>query len=118
MQQINITDGVIIPEITGTIQVKISFNEPLTTLDNLFEECTDLVKITLSKLNSSSIASMMYTFTDCTSLETVDFTSFSSSHVEKMEFLFAGCTNLVNIKGFEQLDTSSLNKTAGMFIEC
>ena len=118
LQQINITDGVIIPETTGTIQIKISFNEPLTTLDFMFEGCSDLVKIILSHLNSTLITSMIYTFTDCKSLETIDFTSFSSSNVEKMEFLFAGCSNLVNIKGFENLDTSSLQKTAGMFIEC
>ena len=84
----------------------------------MFEGCSDLVKIILSYLNSTSITSMIYTFTDCTNLETVDFTSFSSSNIEKMEFLFAGCSNLVNIKGFENLDTSSLQKTAGMFIEC
>jgi hypothetical protein len=40
-------------------------------------------------------------------LEIVDFTSFSSSKVEKMDFLFGGCKKLVNIKGFENLDTSS-----------
>ena len=118
LQQLDVTDGVIFPEITGTIQIKISFNESLTTLDFMFEGCTDLVKISLSNLNSPSITSMIYTFTDCTSLETVDFTSFYSSLVEKMDFLFGGCTNLVNLKGFENLDTSSLQKTAGMFLEC
>ena len=118
LEELNVTDGVIIPEITGTIQIKINFNESLTSLDFMFEGCTDLIKASLSKLISSSITSMIYTFTDCTNLETVDFTSFSSSKVEKMDFLFGGCNNLVNIKGFEQLDTSSLQKTAGMFIEC
>ena len=118
LQQIDVRDGIIIPETTGTIQIKIIFNEALTTLDYLFIGCSDLIKVDLSNLNSPSITSMIYTFTDCTSLVTVDFTSFVSSKVEKMEFLFGGCVNLVNIKGFEKLDTSSLTKTAGMFIEC
>ena len=118
LQQIDIRDGVIIPETTGTIQIKIIFNESLTSLDYLFQGCSDLIKVDLSKLNSPSITSMIYTFTDCTSLVTIDFTSFVSSKVEKMEFLFGGCVNLVNLKGFEKLDTSSLTKTAGMFIEC
>ena len=118
LQELNIRDGTIIPEITGTIQIKISFNESLITLDFMFEGCTDLIKVSLSNLNSTSITSMIYTFTGCSNLETVDFTSFSSSKVEKMDFLFGGCTNLVNIKGFEKLDTSSLQKTAGMFLEC
>ena len=118
LQQIDIRDGVIIPETTGTIQIKIIFNESLTSLDYLFQGCSDLIKVDLSKLNSPSITSMIYTFTDCSSLVTIDFTSFVSSKVEKMEFLFGGCVNLVNLRGFENLDTSSLTKTAGMFIEC
>ena len=118
LQELNNIDGVIIPEITETIQIKIIFNEYLTSLDFMFEGCSDLIKVSLSNLNSLSVTSMIYTFTDCTNLETVDFTYFSSSKVEKMDFLFGGCKNLVNIKGFENLDTSSLQKTSGMFLEC
>ena len=84
----------------------------------MFGKCSDLVAINLTNINSPSIASMIYTFPDCTNLETVDLTSFSSHYIKKMDFLFSGCTNLVNIKGFENLDTSSLKKTAGMFLDC
>ena len=35
-----------------------------------------------------------------------------------MDFLFSGCRNLVNIHGFENVDTSSLIKTAGIFLGC
>ena len=118
LQELNVTDGVIIPEITGIIEINIIFKVNLSSLDFLFEGCTDLIKINLSKINSSLIKSMIYTFTDCSSLKTVDLTSFDSSGIQKMEFLFGGCTNLENIKGFEKLNTSSLEKTAGMFIGC
>ena len=118
LKQADIFDGVIIPEETGKIQIKISFNTPLTSLDFMFEKCSDLVAINLTNINSPSITSMIYTFTDCTNLETVDLTSFSSHYIKKMDFLFSGCTNLVSIKGFENLDTSSLKKTAGMFLDC
>ena len=111
-------DGVIIPEDTGIIKIKIIFDLPLTSLDFMFEGCSNLVKISLSYLKSPNITSMIYTFTGCTSLETVDFTSFSSENIEKMDFLFGGCSNLVNIKGFEDLNTTNLQKTAGMFLEC
>ena len=118
LKQIKANNGFIIPETTGTIQIKISFNENLTNLDFMFEGCTDLIKVILSYLNSPFISSMIYTFTDCTNLETVDFTSFNSSQVKNMDFLFGGCTKLVNIKGLENLETFSLTKTAGMFLEC
>ena len=35
-----------------------------------------------------------------------------------MDFLFSGCRYLVNIHGFENVDTSSLIKTVGMFLGC
>ena len=118
LQDASITDGAIIPEITGTIQIQIIFNSSLNSLDFLFEGCTDLIKADLTNLNSPSLKSMIYTFTDCSNLVTVDLTSVDSSNIEKMEFLFGGCTNLENIKGFESLNTLSLQKTAGMFIGC
>ena len=118
LKEIIATDGVIIPETTGVIQIQIIFDQSLNSLDFLFERCTDLIKVDLTNLNSPSITSMIYTFTDCSNLETADLTSFNSSRVEKMEFLFGGCTHLVNLKGFENLNTSSLKKTAGMFIGC
>jgi len=118
LQQINIKDGIFIPEKNGNIQFNITFNESLTILDFMFEGCSNLIKINLSTLNSSNITSMMYTFTNCIQLEIVDFTSFQSSSITRMDFLFSGCSNLVNINGFEDLDTSSLIKTAGMFLGC
>ena len=84
----------------------------------MFERCIDLVKVNLTNINSPSITSMIYTFTDCVNLQVVDMTSFPSAHIKKMDFLFSGCVNLTNIKGFETLDTSSLVKTAGMFLDC
>ena len=88
LKEIIATDGVIIPETTGVIQIQIIFAQSLNSLDFLFERCTDLIKVDLTNLNSPSITSMIYTFTDCSNLETADLTSFNSSRIEKMEFLF------------------------------
>ena len=118
LEQLNITDGVYIPETDEKIEVKITFNSALTTLDFMFEGCSSLTKVSFSGLNSPDIKSMIYTFTNCENLQTVDFTSFQTSNVEKMDFLFSGCSNLVNIHGFEDLNTNSLIKTAGMFLGC
>lgn len=118
LQQINITDGIYIPDKDEKIQIKITFNESLTTLDFMFEGCDSLIKIDFTGLNSPNVTSMIYTFTNCEQLQTVDFTYFQSSNIEKMDFLFSGCSNLVNINGFENLNTSSLIKTAGMFLGC
>ena len=78
LEQINITDGIYIPQNDETIQIKITFNESLNTLDFMFEGCTSLIKIDLSELNTQNVTSMIYTFTNCEQLQTVNFTSFQS----------------------------------------
>ena len=47
LQEFNITDGVITPEITGTIQIKLIFKVSLTSLDFMFEGCSSLIKLSL-----------------------------------------------------------------------
>ena len=69
LKQINIKDGVFIPEKNGNIQFNITFNESLTILDFMFEGCSSLIKINLSALNTQNITSLMYTFTNCEQLE-------------------------------------------------
>ena len=61
LQQINITDGIYIPEKDEKIQIKITFDEALKTLDFMFEGCLSLIKINLSNLNSPNITNMIYT---------------------------------------------------------
>ena len=61
---------------------------------------------------------MIYTFTNCKNLQKVDFTLLQTSQVTSMDFIFAECSNLIELKGFENIDTSSVKKTAGMFINC
>ena len=62
LQELNVIDGIIIPEITGLIQYEIIINESITSLVFLFEGCQDLVKVDLSDLHSTNLTSMIYIF--------------------------------------------------------
>ena len=101
----------------GYTTIKVNFTNPLTNLDFMFDGCEDLVEVNLSRINSS-LDSMIYTFTNCINLQQVDLESVDTSNVTSMDFLFAGCENLLELRGFENLNTTSLKKTSGMFIDC
>jgi len=58
-----------------------------------------------------------YTFYNCKNVDQVNFTSLDKSNIEYMEFLFARCENLVDILGFENLNTSLKKYNTGMFFD-
>ena len=102
----------------GLLKIIVNFTKALSNLDFMFEGCEDLISANLSQINSPSLQSSIYTFTNCKNLMQVDLSSIDTSKVTTMDFLFSGCNNLVEIKGLEKLNTSSVKKTAGMFLEC
>ena len=102
----------------GLFKVLVNFTKELSNLDFMFEGCEDLISVNLSQINSPSLQSSKYTFTNCKNLKQVDISSIDTSKVTTMDFLFSGCNNLAEIKGLEKLNTSSVEKTAGMFLEC
>ena len=119
--EINITNtsrGNFISPEDGFINIKVYFLNELPSLDFLFYECEDLIQVDLSHLNTINISRISYTFYGCTNLEQINFTSLETSNLQNMEFLFAGCENLVEIIGFEDLNTSSIKYTSGMFLDC
>jgi hypothetical protein len=114
----NSKNGIISFNRKGIINLLINFTRPLNNMDYMFEGCEKLLSIDLSHIESASLNSMIYTFANCKNLENVNFTSVNTSKVVLMDFLFVGCIKLTNIDGFNELDTSSLKKTAGMFFGC
>ena len=102
----------------GFLKILVNFTKSLSNLDFMFEGCEDLISVNLSQINSPSLQSSIYTFTNCKNLKQVDISSIDTSKITTMDFLFSGCNNLVEIKGLEKLNTSSVKKTAGMFLEC
>ena len=102
----------------GLLKIIVNFTKELSNLDFMFEGCENLISANLSQINSPSLQSSIYTFTNCKNLKQVDLSSIDTSKVTTMDFLFSGCNNLIEIKGLENLNTSSVKKTAGMFLEC
>ena len=119
--EINITNasmGYFIPTENGFIKIKVVFFDELPTLDFLFYDCEDLIEVDLSHLITTNISRISYTFYNCKNIEKINFTGLETPNLKNTEFLFAGCENLVEILGFENLNTSLIESTSGMFLNC
>ena len=101
-----------------TVKLEIYFNSVLTSLDNMFEGCDQLIYVDLSELITRRIKTISHTFTNCKNLQKIDLSSLKDSIITSMDSLFEGCNNLVDIKGMEQLNTINLKNIQNMFVNC
>ena len=93
------------PDFSGILTSKIIFNKNLNSLNELFKNNKDLIKVNFTNLNMSNITSMKSTFSGCSNLEEVNFEGINTNKLTKMENTFANCTNI------KKLDLSPLNTT-------
>lgn len=82
-----------------------------------FFNCTNLLSVNLSKLDTSKTTSLEYAFSGCKSLTGIDLSTLDTSSVRSFADVFQDCSSLrsVNLAGW---DTSSGNNFRQMFIQC
>ena len=73
--------------------IEISINSFLSSIDYMFDNCTNLISIYLSNISSPFLKNMSHTFHNCINLENINFTSFNSKDIISMDSLFKGCSN-------------------------
>ena len=88
-----------------------------THLDNLFQYCTNLKNVDLSRLDTSEVMDMSRMFADCSNLTSVDISKFDTSKVVDMKEMFLGCFKLTTID-VSSFDTSNVVDMAYMFYAC
>ena len=86
-----------ISELSGKIEIKISFNILLTSMFELFKNCNDLLEVDLSTLESSNLKELNSTFENCENLENVNLTLKNGTNIISMDNSFNGCKNLKDI---------------------
>ena len=71
----------------------------------MFLNCSAIMSIDLSGIDTTELHSMDYTFKGCSSLKSVDFSGFDTSNVTGMYDMFSGCSSLttVDLSGFTHL---------------
>ncbi len=82
---------------TINITGNINFDEG-TSLCNLFSGLTNVTEINgLDKLDTSNVTNMYGMFNGCSSLTTLDVSKFNTEKVADMEYIFSGCTSLTKL---------------------
>ena len=87
------------------------------SMEYMFQNCTSLATLDISKLDTSNVTNMSYMFYGCTNLATLDISKLDTSNVTNMSYMFSGCTNLVTFD-ISKLDTGNVTNMSYMFYEC
>ncbi len=89
----------------------------VTNMSAMFENCTYLTTIDLSKFDTSNVTNMSAMFYGCEGVTTIDISRFDTRKVTKMSEMFRDCYNLTYLD-FSNFNTSEVTTMYGMFWEC
>ncbi|EAH4445629.1 BspA family leucine-rich repeat surface protein [Listeria innocua] len=89
----------------------------VTTMWDMFSSCRALEELDVSHFDTSSVTNMYAMFEDCTSLEELDVSHFITSSVTDMYRVFNGCEKLKKLD-VSNFDTSSATAMVQMFRNC
>ena len=89
----------------------------VTNMSAMFENCTYLTTIDLSKFDTSNVTNMSEMFYGCEGVTTIDIARFDTRKVTNMSDMFRDCYNLTYLD-FSRFDTSEVTTMKGMFWYC
>ncbi|EAF4817417.1 BspA family leucine-rich repeat surface protein [Listeria monocytogenes] len=89
----------------------------LLTTEGMFKNCSNLMEVDLSGLDTSAVTTMWDMFNSCRELEELDVSHFDTSSVTNMSYMFYDNRNL-EVLDVSNLDTSSVTNMYAMFEEC
>ena len=129
----------------GEYKFKIIFEDTVTNMQKLFENCTNIKSLDFSDFDTSKVTSMEKVFNECHKLkeikgldkfvtdnvtsmigmfqschelEKLDLTSFNTSNVTNMNGMFNDCIKLKEIKGINNFNTNKVTSMMVMFQLC
>ncbi|EPS1325454.1 BspA family leucine-rich repeat surface protein [Listeria monocytogenes] len=89
----------------------------LLTTEGMFKNCSNLMEVDLSGLDTSAVTTMWDMFNSCRTLEELDVSHFDTSSVTNMSYMFYDNRNL-EVLDVSNLDTSSVTNMYAMFEDC
>ena len=104
---------------------KLTSIEGLANLDTsnvmnmrlMFNNCSNLTELDLSKFNTAKVTNMRAMFLGCTNLKSLDLSSFDTSAVTDMTTMFTDCKALANLD-ISNFNTSNVINMRDMFGSC
>ena len=89
----------------------------VTSMKKMFNNCSALKSLNLSGFNTAKVTDMNNMFRSCSALESLDLSMFNTENVTSMPSMFNGATNLktLNVSNF---NTEKVNNMGHMFANC
>ena len=97
--------------------ITLKFNDLLTDCSAMFSKLSNIIKIDLSKFDSSKVTQTVGMFHDCTSLISLNLNNFKTSSITSMARMFDGCKKITSLD-LSSFDTSSVTDLVGIFSNC
>ena len=110
-------NGIYKPEFSGILSSKIIFKKNLNSLNNLFKNNKEVIKVNFSNLNMSDVGSMKSTLSGCSNLEEVNFEGINTNKLTKMRNTFENCT-IIKKLDLSPLNTTNLKEMDNIFSGC
>ncbi|MDN5966054.1 MAG: DUF285 domain-containing protein [Lactococcus sp.] len=86
----------------------------VTTMLNMFRDCSSLVTLDLSNFNTTKVTDIRDMFRNCTSLTTLDLSKLNTAKVIDMRGTFRACTSLTRLD-LSSFDTSGVKTLDRLF---
>ena len=103
--------------VTDFVNLGILDTSKVTNMNRMFENCSSLTGLDLSKFNTSAVTTTEYMFNSCSGLSSLDLSSFSTSSITNMNSMFSGCNSLTSLNTVGW-DTASVSTMVQMFDSC
>ena len=89
----------------------------VTEMQNMFYNLKELTSLNLNNLNTTLVNNMGNMFYECQKLETLNLSSFDTSSVTNMEKMFLGCQSIKSLD-LSNFDTSLVTNICTIFLRC
>ena len=100
---------------------KITFSNSFGAIDSMyrtFYNCNKLTSIDLSVFDTSGVSDMQQLFKGCNSLTFLDLSNFVTSEVYSMEYMFSDCSSLTSLVISNNFNTEKVTSMKNMFSGC
>ena len=97
--------------------ITLIWNSQLTDCQHMFRHLSNIVKVDLSKFDSSKVTNFFCMFVFCSSIVSIDLTNFKTTSARSIRSMFHGCSSLISLD-LSSFDISLVTTTYHMFMDC
>ena len=100
-----------------TLDVSKFNTAKVTEMDFMFKDCSKLTSLNLSNFNTANVEYMYQMFNGCSGLTSLDLSSFNTDKVGSMYYMFESCSSLTSLD-LSSFNTAKVTDMDYMFKDC